>query len=353
MTGSIKLDCAINALRLGSLRGAPRLADGTLKVLRKSRGRVAAATLSPALVMLAACETSNVPQPEGDTAHIQGDVIRYGQWALGCSNQRVCTAVAPLHNDQSGDAPPSHMRVIFQVDIADPQSITVVRDGEQLDALSPLAMHQLSKELQKNMPSDAIYTTDKSVRYSVPRDGFTKVMNVLARWRALPPQQLASTDVITPFPALHIDDPGIPPLVVNAAKRCPKGHMGQSLQAWRSAGGALLWRTGCGNEGLNSVSFWFTSGPDDFRPDPVTFEDGGQSVTPYNSWFQDSSGYLRTTQYFGSNEDCGVYRAFAWNEDGMKLAEKRSMPICGTGIGPKDWITTDRAVIFNGTDPVP
>ena len=353
MTGPISLDGAINVLCLGSLRGAPRLADGTLKVLRKSRGRVAAATLSPALVILVACATSNVPQAEGDTAHIQGDAIRYGEWTLGCSNQRVCTAVAPLRSDQSSDAPPLHMRITFQVDIADPQSITVVRDGEQLDALSPLEAHQLSKELQKNAPSDAIYTTDKSVRYSVPRNGFTRVMNVLARWRALPPQQLASIDVITPFPALRIDDPGIPPLVVNAAKRCPKGHMGQSLQAWRSAGGALLWRAGCGNEGLNSISFWFTSAPDDSRPDPVTFEDEGQSVTPYNSWFQDSSGYLRTTQYFGSNEDCGVYRAFAWGEDGMKLAEKRSMPVCGTGIGPKDWITTDRAVIFNGVDPGP
>ena len=178
-------------------------------------------------------------------------------------------------------------------------------------------------------------------------------MKILARWRALPPHQLASNDIVTPFPAVRIDDPGIPHLVINAAKRCPKGHMGQSLQAWRSASGTLLWRAGCGNEGLNSISFWFTSGPDDSRPDPVTFEDEGQSVTPYNSWFQDSSGYLRTTQYFGSNEDCGVYRAFAWGEDGMKLAEKRSMPVCGTGIGPKDWIATDRAVIFNGADPGP
>lgn len=352
MKRSIRLGGAITALCLGSLRGAPRRADRTLRVQRRSRGRVSAATLSPALVILTACATSNVPQPEGDAARIQGDVIRYGQWALGCSNQRVCTAAAPLRGDVPGDTP-SHIRIIFQIDASDPQSITIARDGEEIDVLSPLAVHLLTQDLQKRAPSDAIYTSDTSVRYAVPRGGFIMVMKVLAQWRGLPAQQLASTDVITPLPAPRVEYPDTPAMFINVAKRCPKGHMGQSLQAWRSSGGALLWRAGCGNEGLNSISFWFVSGPDDSRPDPITFYDGDTVVTPYNSWFQDSSGYLRSTHYWGGYEDCGVYRAYAWGIYGMKLVEKRSMPVCGTGVGPKDWIATYSAVILNGPDAGP
>ena len=283
---------------------------------------------------------------------VQGDVVRFGQWALGCNNQRVCTAVAPLREENTTGAP-SHVRVVFQVDIAEPQSIAIARNGEQIEGLSPLAVHLLTNELQKPVLSDAIYISDDAKRYAVSRGGFAKVMKVLAKWRTLPPLQLQPSETITPLPAQRIDDPGIPPMLINVAKRCPKGHMGRSLQAWREPGGAMLWRAGCGNEGLNSVSFWFTSVSENSRLESVTFNEGETAVRPYNSWFQDSSGYLRMTHYIGPYEDCGVYRAYVWGTNGMKLVETRSMPVCGTGIGPKDWISTYTVILSNGADPGP
>lgn len=303
-------------------------------------------------VVLANYMSSNSPEPDNEAAHIQGNVVRYGQWVLGCSNQRVCVAAAALRKKHASDSP-AHMRIVFQVDIADPQSIAIARNGEQIEALSPRAVHLLTKELRKPFLSDAIYQSDEAKRYAVPRDGFAGVMKVLTKWRAMTPQQLPPSDIVTPFPAELIDDPGVPPMLANVAKRCPKGHMGQSLQAWRGAGGAMLWRAGCGNEGLNSISFWFTTQPKGGSPESVMFVDGDDVVTPYNSWFQDSSGYLRMTHYFGEYEDCGVYRAYFWGPRGMKPVETRVMPFCGTGIGPKDWIETYKTVVLNGPDSGP
>lgn len=306
--------------------------------------------------ILAGCASSEAAEPMDDAVRVQGDVLLYGEWAVGCDNLGTCRAVALLRESDSGE-PPVHIQMTFTDQISDAQSIQIWRGSEMLEGLSQLAAHKLQEQLLDTSGSDVVHVYSKAMHYDVPRKGFADVSGLLAQWRALPPQQLNSTAAITPIPAARIDKPVIHPALRGIAKRCPKGHMGSSMQAWRLISGATLWRAACGDEGLNPISFWAVSGPQGAPPSFITFEDGDTDVRPFNSWFDDSSGYLRMVHYYGHwqsfTEDCGMYRAYAWGKGEMKLLEKRYMPTCGTGIGPEGWIITYRAPVLNGPDSGP
>jgi hypothetical protein len=295
-------------------------------------------------------------EPLANTRSIEGDALSFGNWAVGCDNLRVCTAIAFI---QDGDAPEGaiYVQMTFTDKIADAQTIAIMRDGKMLDGLSPLVAHRLTEELLDGSEADAVYRSENSARFGIPRTGFKQVVEVLGKWRAMPPRQLMPTDPITSLPAVPIDNPVVHPNLSTIAERCPEGHLGTSMQAWELLSGNTLWRAGCGDEGLNTVSFWFVSGPQGAPPVEIKFEDSDNRVEPFNSWFDAATGYLRTTHYFGRwdsyQEDCGIYRAYAFGPGGMKLVEKRFMPNCGTGIGPEGWITTFRATTFNGRDSGP
>ncbi len=312
--------------------------------------------LALALAVLPGCASANAP-PLAEAAAIQGSAIHTGQWVAACSNERVCIAIAPLRDD-AGDDERAHIQFIFGAEIADAQSVAILRGGEEIEVFSPLAVHLLTQELLKRGAADPVHRSEQAVRYHIPRQGFAKVMDVFRHWRELPAPQPRSTATVTPIPAPLIEDIGVPAALADVARRCPAGHMGESLQAWSGFGGKLLWRAGCGSEGLNPVSFWFTAGPQGAPPEPVQFTDGASAVTPYNSWFEESTGFLRVTHFFGqhrgnSPDDCGIYRAYGWGVDGMELVERRIMPVCGTGIGPKGWFMTYRAAVFNAPDSGP
>lgn len=290
------------------------------------------------------------------TRSIDGQVEQFGHWALGCSNLRVCTAVARLWGNDAADQP-VHIEITFTADKAEPHTVSIERDGTEIERLSPSAAQQVFKDLLEGEGVDAIYIDRKGMRFDVPRKGFKQVSRTLAEWRSRPPQQLLSTEVITPLPAVRINKPVVPPSFRGIAKRCPKGHMGSAIQAWRLVGGATLWRADCGNEGLNSVNFWAISGLQGAPSELIQFADQDGVAQPFNSWFDARTGYLRMTHYYGHwqsfADDCGVYRAYALSRGGMKLVEKRSMPICGTGIGPHGWVTTYHATVLNGPDSGP
>lgn len=312
----------------------------------------------PTLIFLmsAGCAVAATPPPASHAARIQGSVERFGQWYVGCNNLGSCSAITPLGDASVLEETPI-LLMIFTPRIADAQTVAIMRGNAMINGLSPLAAHQLTEALLDSNAGHAAYEPDKSVGYQVPRGGFAEVMQALAKWRAMPPQLLPSTETVTPLPAPRIDSPVVHPALRNIAKRCPEGHMGASIQAWRGLDGSTLWRVGCGNEGLNSVSFWFVSGPQGDPPAPIRFEDSGRPAQPFNSWFDEATGYLRMTHFFGRwdsyAEDCGIYRAYGWGVGGMKLVERRFMPVCGTGIGPEGWITTFRATVFNAPDSRP
>lgn len=305
--------------------------------------------------LLAGCATTETPPsdpPSAEMVQIDGDVEEFGQWYLGCSNLGNCTAIARVREYDAG-LEAVHIRFSFDSDIKKRPAITIVREGELIQNLDAVAAQSLTDSLRTGDTDDVPFISKTGIRLDVPREGFLAAMVALSAWQDRPQKPKVAAELIIPIPATRIENVGDPSAFTHIAKRCPKGHMGESLQGWRGMGGSLLWRAGCGNEGLNLVSFWFLSGPQGAPPELVDFSDADGSVHPFNSWFQDSSGYLRMIHYFGGQEDCGVYRVYAWDVGGMKLVEKRLMPICGTGIGPKGWITTYRATILNGSDSGP
>jgi hypothetical protein len=85
---------------------------------------------------------------QSDAVRSQGHVVRFGEWAIGCSHQRVCTAVAPLQGAAMREER-LQIGMTFGVEIADPQSIAISSNGEEIDVLSPLAAHLLTEDLQR------------------------------------------------------------------------------------------------------------------------------------------------------------------------------------------------------------
>lgn len=299
--------------------------------------------------LLASCTT--LDRARASQWQINGHVEQRGEWALGCNNLRICTAIARIGNNEPGDEPVL-IRMTFLGNNPDVHRIAIVRGSKELEALPPAGAAELIARLLKPGGPETIETGSNAMFYRVPRSGFDQIYGALQKRTGMPAQQTKSTQVVMPLPAVRIENPAVPPLLAGVAKGCPDGHLGESFQAWRGIGGSLLWRVGCGNEGLNSVSFWAVSGPQGAPPEMVRFEDGDGPAQAFNSWFDASRGLVYMTHYFGHwqsfNEDCGIYRAYAWGAHGMQLVEKRMMPFCGTGLGPEDWITTYQATVLAG-----
>lgn len=292
-----------------------------------------------------------------DALNVEKDVLLYGQWAVGCNNLKTCTAIAPLDASDEGDDTP-YVQMTWAGGKADGYAFSIRRRDEQIAILSPEAGNKLQQELQQSEGPDFVHVLESGRHFDIPRSGYTNVIATLQAWRTRSPSTTAKFDVVTPLPAVRLEKLIPPSKILLAAKRCPDGHMGQSTQAWRGIGGQTLWRAGCGNEGLNAISFWFVAGPQGAPATEVVFQDhDGQPVTLYNSWFDEKSGYLRSEHYFGHwqsfTEDCGIYHNYSWGVEGMKLVEERLMPQCGTGIGPEGWIVTYRATVLNGPDSGP
>ncbi|MFN3748325.1 MAG: hypothetical protein ACK4SJ_06520 [Sphingorhabdus sp.] len=306
--------------------------------------------------MLAGCVTSEAQADSNTELLSSGEVMLFGKWAVGCDNTRSCTAIVPL-TEPSVIEPPYYLQMRYSAVFSSSDSFVIMRDGAKVTELTPEAIVVLKQGLFNENGADMVDLVENWTHFEVPRDGFADVMTVLEEWRSMPPRPIESAIPVTPLPAVRIDKPVIHPVLRGIAKRCPKGHMGSSMQAWRLVGGATLWRAACGDEGLNPTSFWAVSGPQGAPPSFLTFEDGDTQAQPFNSWFDESTGYLRMVHYFGHwqsfTDDCGIYRAYAWGEGEMKLVEKRYMPTCGTGIGPEGWIITYRAHVLDGPDSGP
>jgi hypothetical protein len=321
-----------------------------------SSGRLGRGIWGAALLvrLLASCTTTDgcgkCVQP------LDGDVVTYGKWSVGCSNLGSCSAIAPTSAGDGG-AQPTHIRMNATRAAATPQ-IEFVREGDVLERLPADTTERLVADLVAEGRPDTITLSIAGSAHAVPRDGFASVLGAIAAWRAMPSQGVVATDPVTALPAVPVT--GImPPLRVAAApRRCPVAAMGQSLEAWRGIGGQTLWKVGCGDEGLNAASFWYVAGPQGAPATEVVFEDSDGPLTLLNASFDPASGYLRSTHYFGGHltlgpKDCGVYRVYAWAAEGMKLIEKRVLPTCGMDIWPEDWILVFRAPLLDGPDSGP
>lgn len=313
------------------------------------------AALSSALFLLSTLVSWPAAQAKSlrPDHRLDGVTLRFGSWALGCSNLRVCTAIAPVREAGNGDQA-AHVRLTFTAIKAQPHAAAIVREEEPAEDLSAEAAQSLVRDLLNPLTHSATYASPRGDRFAVPRDGFAALTQALSLWRAAPPQQLRSLETVTPLPARPLRDAQVPPVVAKAGRLCPKNHSAAPPQAWQGAGGTQLWQVHCANEGTNSISLWFYSSAPGATTEPIRFEDRDGPAEALNSQLDAETGTLHMVHYFGGqyiyrHEDCGIYRSYGWTEKGLKLIEKRFMPFCGTGIAAEDWIITYQAALLNGS----
>jgi hypothetical protein len=296
-------------------------------------------------------------KPLDDAPQLQGDVLRFGSWVVGCSNLRVCTAIAPVSEAENGDQA-AHVRLTFTADKPQPHAAAIVREVGPVEDLSAEVAQSLMRDLLDPLTHPATYASPRGGRFAVPRDGFAGLTQALDLWRAAPPQHLRSLETVTPLPARPLRDAQVPLVVAKAGKLCPNNHSAAAPQAWQGAGGTRLWQVHCANEGTNSISFWFYSSAPGAPIEAFHFEDRDGPAQAYNSQLDAESGTLHMVHYFGGqqiyrHEDCGIYRSYGWTVKGLKLIEKRFMPVCGTRLDPEDWIVTYQAAMLIGSGRKP
>jgi hypothetical protein len=296
-------------------------------------------------------------KPLDDAQRLQGSVLRYGNWALGCSNFRVCNAIVPVTEFENGDAP-AHVRLTFTADKAQPHAASLLRADGPAEELSAEAAQSLARDLLDPQTGPATFVSRHGNRFVVPRDGFAALTQALAFWRRAPLPQLRAFDPVTPLPARLLLNASMPPVVAKAGKLCPENHSGLPPRAWLGAGGARLWQVHCANEGTNSISFWFYSSAPGAAITPIRFADRDGPAQAYNSQLDAETGTLHMVHYFGGqqiyrHEDCGIARSYGWTVKGLKLIETRYMPFCGTKLDPEDWIVTYQATMLIGSGRKP
>ncbi len=283
---------------------------------------------------------------------LDGRVERFGSWVAGCTPAGGCNALVSMGN-LATSLGAVHLVLHFSRAGLVPTRGTILRDTMDAQDLSPDQLESLFADL---VGSDGAGSTVLLQELAVPHTGFAAMLAAVAQWQAGPVPPSGSASVVSPLPASPLPVVADGAELERAFKQCPQGHPGDSLQAWRLLAGPSLYRIGCGTEGLNSPSIWYTAGLQGEPPLPLVLIDGEAVAEPYNAWFESAAGYLRTTHYFGgqyinSYEDCGIHRVFAATPQGFVLALRREMPLCGTGLHHEDWITTYRAVVFDGLAP--
>jgi hypothetical protein len=385
-----------------SLRGAPRLADGCPQVHRQSRGRVMAATLSPALVILSASMLLSGAQAKSlhpDYQLMRGEVQRYGDWLVGCDNQAACAMLGfpsmlpgrerdPLVTDMalqislSGpleDISPVVEILPFGVEagrsgfgaLSRPFFLNVEYDvaafslqhGFSRTTLIPMEAKAVLRHLGDGKPllGKTLSEPRQSIRF--PQLDFNRAYRAMLTRRTelleqitdqaidnLPGELLDGTTMPTPRPHRRITAmphivAGFVPIFVHSL--CRHSFM-QDLRYYRFDDGALLWSYSCddGSASWQSRTYWemAPAGPMVLAnplvlPEPrETQVDAGQRGLD-NAVFDWDFGILREYRYQDGREDCGTFRAWGYTNNGWQLLERREMPTC-KGLEPSEWIRT-------------
>ncbi|RDV07269.1 hypothetical protein DXH95_07865 [Sphingorhabdus pulchriflava] len=154
------------------------------------------------------------------------------------------------------------------------------------------------------------------------------------------------------IPAIETIVSGFVPILTDG--RCRNDFMRNPRQ-FHFANGAILWSFECQQESGPTRTLWdMASGPNALAvplelPEPRDGKiragvDGLESAT-----FDWDFGILRSYKYLNDREDCGIFRAWGYTQNGWHLIERREMPIC-RGLSPSEWIRTYHAPI-DGTGP--
>lgn len=121
--------------------------------------------------------------------------------------------------------------------------------------------------------------------------------------------------------------------------------------AYGLANGDMLWRFDCplpiiDGDGFAAVTVWFATKPDGREvfasfPRPEQGRPALLATLP-NASYNPASGLLTATEYYGSNQDCGWRRQWAWDGTAWQLVTARELHGC-MGVLPDGWLVTWQA----------
>lgn len=131
---------------------------------------------------------------------------------------------------------------------------------------------------------------------------------------------------------------------LSARNSCPDGRT-RNAERFALGDGASLWVYECAAEPAGSRRRYAMSASGEGAPQPVALPDprdgpvAAGAVGLVHSSFDWDFGIVRAYEFAGENEDCGIFRAWAYTQSGWLLIERRDMPVC-RGLQPTEWIRT-------------
>jgi hypothetical protein len=275
-----------------------------------------------------------------DASALQGNVDRYDDWFIGCNNLGLCTAITATNHRTTPPIYSAQLVIEFNGDTDSEATAGLYPASKPGIALSPTITRQFMRVLTRDADGIGLLSDNDRQLYEFRAAGFGAALEAIRNWRRAYGKAKFDPKPILTSPVVRLENVSNTTTMARIKKRCPAGQIGApSLQAWQHEDGTILWRAGCDDEGINPISFWFSS-PNLRAPKTrIRFGDAeGDSFPAYNSWLDAATGLVRITHFFGHFEDCGVRRLYGWQNGAMELFEERIMPICGTDLQPENWV---------------
>ncbi len=383
-----------------SLRGASRPVVWHLQIRRRSRGRMAVATLSSALVLQAAgmlWPAAYAKSLHPDFQLMRGELQQYGDWLVGCDNIAECAMIGFPSPLLAREVDPNIVDLALQISLSgadkDPPLVELVPFGattarlvEQsssrpyflsveygVSALSP--PHGFSRHSLSPFEADAVVahlSADKAlsgmtllndkVQVRFPHDDFVRAYRAMQSRRTQLLKQVADQAIDTlpgelpdggtmPEPTTLERIAAVPVMVsgfvpIATENGCPNS-ISINLKRFQFQSDTYLWSYECAEEAASRKTFFAMSNGPAMLAEPLELtepRDGkiapGRLGLPASSvYFDWDFGILRHYDFIEGREDCGIFRSWGYTENGWQLLERREMPSC-QGLNPSQWIRT-------------
>jgi hypothetical protein len=326
---------------------------------------------------------------------MRGEVQRYGDWWVGCSNTADCTMLGFPTALEKREINPAVSDMAIQINLKGGMESALAVE------LVPLGIEEDSKAAATSH-GPFVLNVEYRVAAISPPHGFSRkallkmesdaVFDHLSKGKVLEGRALSNNQTIVRFPLAEFkrayramqrryaqlqkdltdkaieDLPGelpdgssmpvpekprrlaaMPHIVsgfvpIRTDKNCGS-HRALDMRHYRFPNDVLLWSYSCDNGDYATRTYWEMATRSVHLPVPLSLPEprdlkvhaGTQGLE--NAIFDFDFGILREYRYQKGHTDCGTFRAWGFTNLGWKLLERREMPVC-KGLNPDDWIRT-------------
>ena len=345
-----------------------------------------AAALAVIFAFISGCGEAKTRLPQ--TLALDGHVDSQLDWTAGCDNIGQCTAIGfprpqaktGLHTDT-----PYEMGMIYRLDAGAGNIETIeifpsndiIIDGLELFRIAGLpsdmgrqfrflfnrttlpseAAFELTRMMKAGTEIRGINDNEGDVRVRFPGAGFAVVAAAMENHldNFILPSNEADDRPLNKLRPIAVSR-GVGHDELKAERdelRCDPDTTSIAPQKYILFGGTVLLRLQCDQLSRNAKSYWYeVDGKRDVLVPRSFPEPRDKNRAPGGDWLSNASfdpetGILQSTEFAGSDGDCGIFWRWVTTRIGWKLLDRREMPRCGSKLKPADWIRTYRSPIID------